>query len=84
MAPIQEGTRCCCKELAVGPPPSHSPSPQLCSPASATSLSAQEGQEQAGVPYRRGGGTLGTGGPGPALGPLRVLPALSLEQKRDF
>lgn len=83
MAPTQEGTRCCCKELAVGPP-SHSPSPQLCSPASATSLSAQEGQEQAGVPYRSGGAHWVQRGPGPALGPLCVFPALSLEQKRDF
>lgn len=84
MAPIQEGTRCCCKELAVGPPQPLSFTPALQSCISHLPLCTRGTGAGRGPLQKGGGGTLGTGGPGPALGPLRVLPALSLEQKRDF
>lgn len=55
MAPIQEGTRCCCKELAVGPPQPLSFTPALQSCISHLPLCTR-GTGAGRGPLQKGGG----------------------------
>lgn len=83
VSPCGGGDQVMLLRVGCGGPHSCSPAPQPGGPVLDPSLCPCGGQEWAGVPHGWGEHWV-QGGPGPAPGPLPVLPASSLEQKRNF